>query len=557
MGNRFKVYEKEIQGVSLIGDGEMADRIRALNWEMTALGPISEWPETLIVAVNMMLSASHPILLLWGPELILLYNDAFRPILTDRHPESLGQRGREFWTDVWPVVGQQLESVLLKAQAVSSQNALVPIMRNGKLEDAYFNYSYSPVFTPRGEVAGVITICQDVTANTLAGVERMGAEKALRSRQEELDRTLRALGAERARLLKIVQQAPAFFVLLEGPTHVITMVNSLYLKLVGDRNLLGKPVAEALPEAVEQGYVAMLDRVLSTGEPVTGQGARFDVSWAEGQAPDEHYLDFTYQPLREEDNSISGIIVLGVDVTENKRQQKALAQNEKLAFVGRLASSIAHEINNPLAAVTNLLYLARSSGSQAQMEEFLDRADDELRRIAVISNQTLSFSKHASDPQTVTSADLIDSAINVYRGRLKSDRLDVEKQIRSCRAISCFEGQIRQVLNNLVGNALDAMQGRRGRLLLRSQDARDWRSGQEGVLITVADTGGGVPAEFRKKIFEPFFTTKGQSGTGLGLSVSQDIVARHKGWLRFRSSQKFDHTGTVFSMFLPTRAIGG
>ena len=102
----------------------------------------------------------------------------------------------------------------------------------------------------------------------------------------------------------------------------------------------------------------MLDQVIATGEPVRGQGARFDVTWAEGQAPDERYVDFVYQPLREEDNSISGIIVLGVDVTENKRAQKALVQNEKLAAVGRLSASIAHEINNPLGAVTNLLYLA-------------------------------------------------------------------------------------------------------------------------------------------------------------------------------------------------------
>ena len=126
----------------------MAERVRAFDWESTAVGPVSEWTETLLGAVNMMLSASHPILLLCGPELILLYNDAFRPILTDRHPDALGARGREFWTDVWPVVGQQLESVLNDGQTVSFQNALVPILRNGKLEEAYFNYNYSPLFEP-------------------------------------------------------------------------------------------------------------------------------------------------------------------------------------------------------------------------------------------------------------------------------------------------------------------------------------------------------------------------------------------------------------------------
>ena len=246
------IEQLAIQTRHLIGTCEMAERVRAFSWKSTAIGPISEWTETLLGAVNIMLSASHPILLLCGPELILLYNDAFSPILTNRHPNALGDRGREFWSDVWPVVGQQLESVLHDQQTISFQNALVPILRNGKLEDAYFNYNYSPVFEPDGRVAGIITICQDVTAATIADRERGVAVEALRARQEELDESVTALHAERTRLLSIVQQAPAFFALLEGPTHVISMVNPLYMKLVGNRDLLGKPVSVALPEAVEQ-----------------------------------------------------------------------------------------------------------------------------------------------------------------------------------------------------------------------------------------------------------------------------------------------------------------
>jgi len=539
-------------GVSrLIGTGEMAGCIRMFNWAATSIGPISEWSETLVIAANMMLSANHPILLLWGPELVLLYNDAFRPILTDRHPLSLGARGREFWSDVWPVVGNQLESVFHFAQTVYFENALVPILRNGKLVDAYFTYSYSPLFAPSEKVAAIITICQDVTAATIADRERAAAEMALRSRQQELDRTLRALHAERARLLNIVQQAPAFFALLEGPTHIISMVNPLYLKLVGNRDVLGKSVAEALPEVIEQGYISMLDQVFSTGEPIRGQSSRVDLAWAEGQTTEERYVDFIYQPLREEDNSISGIIVLGVDITENKRAQKALLQNERLAAVGRHTASIAHEINNPLSAVVNLLFLARSADSPLQVNEFLDRADDELRRIAVITSQTLSFGKQATHPRSVSSNDLIEGAITVYRNRLATSRIAVSQRIRSGRPISVFEGEIRQVLNNLVGNAVDAMEHQGGRLLLRSRDARDWVTGREGISITVADTGYGIPTALRDKIFEPFFSTKGPSGTGLGLSVSADIVAHHRGALRLRSCQAPEHSGTVFTLFLP------
>lgn len=533
----------------------MAERIRAFNWESTAIGPVPEWTETLLGAVNMMLSASHPILLLCGPELILLYNDAFRPILTDRHPHALGARGREFWIDVWPVVGQQLESVLRDGQTVSHQNALVPILRNGRLEEAWFNYNYSPFFEPDGRIAGIITICQDVTDATIADRERGAAVEALRARQKELDHSLRALHAERSRLLSIVQQAPAFFALLEGPSHVVSMVNPLYMKLVGNRDVLGKPIALALPEAAEQGYVAMLDQVFVSGEPIHGQGARFDLTWAEDQAPDERYVDFVYQPLREEDGTTSGIIVMGVDITENKRAQKALIQNEKLAAVGRLSAAIAHEINNPLGAVTNLLFLARVASSSRDVQDYLAQADSELRRISAITNQTLSFSKQSANLKPVSSSELIEGVLNIYQSRLANCRVRVEQRLRAHRPITCFEGEIRQVLSNLVSNAIESMQSAGGRLLLRSRYATNWSNGAKGLLITVADTGAGIHPEIRKKIFEPFFTTKGHSGTGLGLSVSLEIVARHKGSLRVRSTQTPKCSGTVFVLFLPADPI--
>jgi signal transduction histidine kinase len=554
MREQLRTEKQAISTARLIGSGEMAEQVRSFNWESTAIGPVFEWTDTLLGAVNMMLSASHPILLLCGPELILIYNDAFRPILTDRHPDALGARGREFWTDVWPVVGQQLESVFYDGQTVSFQNALVPILRNGKLEEAYFSYNYSPLFERDGRIAGIITICQDVTAATIADRERGAALEALRVRQEELDKSLRALVAERARLFSVVQQAPAFFALLEGPTHVISMVNPLYMKLIGGRDVLGKPVAVSLPEAAEQGYVALLDQVFTTGEPVSRQGSRFDLIWAEGQAPDERYLDFVYQPLREEDGSISGIIALGVDVTENKRAQKALIQNEKLAAVGRLSSYIAHEINNPLGAVTNLLYLAGMASSMGEVQDFLHRADSELRRISAITNQTLSFSKQSANPKPISCEELIDGVVNIYQSRLLNGRVRVEQRIRAHRAITCVEGEIRQVLSNLVSNAIESMQSPGGRLLLRSRCATNWSNGRKGLAITIADTGTGIHPDVRKKIFEPFFTTKGHSGNGLGLSVSLDIVTRHQGSLRVRSRQAPNHSGTVFSLFLPSDA---
>lgn len=528
----------------------MARRIRAHAWEKTPLGPIAAWPETLVFAVNMLLANSRPMLLMWGRDILQIYNDAFVPILTDRHPNALGQAGRELWRDVWPTVGQQLESVLKEGRTFSHEEALVPVLRNGVLQDCFFDYTYSPLFD-EGQPVAVLVICEEVTERLRATRERAQAEEALRLRQEELNKTVRALHAERSRLLNIVQQAPVLFCVLEGPQHRFTMANTIYRKLVSNRDLVGKTVAEALPEAVEQGYLETLDRVFTTGEPYVAQAAKFLIAPYEGQAPEERVLNFVYQPLREDDGTISGIIVIGVDITDAKRAENALIQTEKLAAVGRLASTIAHEINNPLEAVTNLLYLARTTNFIGEAQEFLEMADQELRRMSAIATQTLRFNRQSSEARSVTCTELISSVLNIYQGRIRNAGVQVEKRKRANRPVVCFDGEIRQVLNNLVSNAIDAMQKSGGSLFLRSREATGWRTGRRGLALTIADTGTGISHEQQPRIFEAFFTTKGASGTGLGLWVSKEIIARHKGALRVRSSQDPAHRGTVFTIFLP------
>lgn len=253
------------------GHSDMAERIRALDWTQTAVGAIESWPETLLFLMNTALATRQPMLLMWGPELVQIYNDAFAPILTDRHPGALGRCGRDLWQDVWPVVGNQLEAVLNEGREFLQEHALVPILRNGVLRDAYFDYSYSPTYNTDGTIAGIVVICQDVTTQVIATREREQAEEALRARQDELSRTLQALHTERNRLLNIVQQAPVLFAVLEGPEHRFTMANAIYRRFVSNRDVVGKTVAEALPEAVEQGYAKILDNVFSTGEPFIAQ----------------------------------------------------------------------------------------------------------------------------------------------------------------------------------------------------------------------------------------------------------------------------------------------
>ncbi|MGI8770190.1 MAG: two-component system sensor histidine kinase NtrB [Acidobacteriaceae bacterium] len=311
--------------------------------------------------------------------------------------------------------------------------------------------------------------------------------------------------------------------------------------------LLGEEMPILMPERYRAAHLAGIARHLDTGTR--------HIPWTGVQLPGRHKngdeipLEISFGSyISQGEKRFTGFMR---DVSDRVKAQAALTQSEKLAAVGRLASSIAHEINNPLESVTNLLYLATNSDDFAQVQEYLEAAERELRRVSTITTQTLRFHKQSSNPKLTSSEDLIDSVLSIYQGRLLNSHIEVKYRKRDSQQVVCFEGEIRQVLNNLVGNAIDAMHPKGGQLLLRSREATDWSSGRRGLMLTVADTGAGIGPHSLRRIFEPFFTTKGIGGSGLGLWISQDIVARHHGTLQVRSSQREGCTGTVFSLFLP------
>lgn len=515
----------------IFGSGEMADLTRAFPWGDTSVGPIDQWPETLLITVNTILNSRHPMFLWWGGDLIQFYNDAYRPsIREDKHPSALGQPGRECWQEIWHIIGPQIDAVMTHGEATWHENQLVPIFRNGKLEDVYWTYGYSPVRDSTGQIRGTLVVCTETTQSVLA--------------KKQLER-------ESQRLAELFQQAPAFFAALTGPEHRFELVNLPYQELIGQRDVVGKTLQEAVPESAEQGFIEILDRVYRTGEPFVGRGMPIQLARAKTQPLELRYLDFVYQPRYEADGRISGIIVLGIDVTETRRTEQLLLQSEKLNAVGRLASSIAHEINNPLAAVTNLIYLAQHSAVDPEARRYLASAEVELRRVSAIANQTLRFHRQSTNARPVTGPELIDATVPLYQGRLMNAQVKVEIRDRTGRPITCFEGEILQVLSNLIGNAIDAMSPRGGRLLIRSREGSDWRTGRKGVVLTVADTGCGMSQHTLSRIYVPFFTTKGQKGNGIGLWISRGIIERHQGVLKVRSRQSESGSGTVFALFLP------
>jgi C4-dicarboxylate-specific signal transduction histidine kinase len=234
-----------------------------------------------------------------------------------------------------------------------------------------------------------------------------------------------------------------------------------------------------------------------------------------------------------------------------ERAQEALRRSEKLAVTGRLAASIAHEINNPLEAVTNLLYLVRTEAPSEEAQRYLKLADQELARVAEITKHTLRFYREPNQPIQVDLVAVVDSVLTLYQSRLVAAKVAVEKEVRAASlSILASPGELRQIVANLVGNALDAMR-HGGRLRLRIAVASNAKDGQPRARLSIADTGHGIPAHILPTIFEPFITTKGETGTGLGLWVSDEIVKKN-GWsMRVHSRTRSGCSGTVFSLLMP------
>ena len=334
-------------------------------------------------------------------------------------------------------------------------------------------------------------------------------------------------------------------------------VNQIFADLTGaavSRNL-GRTLTDLLPRSVAHELEGAVQRVFLTEEPVrnlelSGEGGKPRRPWT--------WLLSAY-PVLTTPNQVRWVGIIALDASERKRSEEALRRSEKLAVTGRLAASIAHEINNPLEAITNLLFLLRNSGDlPEEAQQYVTMAEYEVRRIAEITQQTLRFYRQPTQPARSTLAELIDSVLSLYQGRLTALDLRVERDYEPEITLFCFAGEIRQVFANLVGNAVDASSAG-GRLAVRARRSRDWKNPEQaGVRFTIADTGAGIDPDAHEHIFEAFFTTKEVTGTGLGLWVSREIILKHRGSVRVRSraaspgsASVGKPSGTVFQIFIP------
>ena len=352
----------------------------------------------------------------------------------------------------------------------------------------------------------------------------------------------------------MLANAPIGLALLDRNCRIVR-VNQVFAALTGValNHHLGRTLPELLPQPVAQDLENAVLRVFANEEPVRNieLGGQDRIAAAAGNVKRPWTWLVSAYPVRTTPQNVRWVGVIVLDASERKRSEEALRKSEKLAVTGRLAASIAHEINNPLEAITNLLFLLRNFSSlEDPALHYVKMAEYEVRRISEITQQTLRFYRQSTLPARATLAEMLDSVLSLYQGRLHALDLRVERRYNPNLDLFCFPGEIRQVLANLVANSIDAT-GSGGRLLVRARPSRDWKNpARTGIRFVVADTGAGMAPEVRDRIFEAFYTTKEVTGTGLGLWVSSEIILKHGGIVRVRSR------AAELSLFAPPRPSG-
>lgn len=387
----------------------------------------------------------------------------------------------------------------------------------------------APWLDPAGQVIGIIGVSRDIT-------RRKTAEQALRT----IESRFRKLFASDLMGIHIPDRFGA-----------ITEANDEFLRITGytradlDAGLVRwDTMTPAEYAALDQAHIAeAAERGSCTPyekEYVRKDGSRVPImcGYTLLEGSEDQYIAFVQ------------------DLTALRKSEEALRQAEKLATASRFAASMAHEINNPLAAVTNLIYLALSDGTlNSETRELLESADQELARVSRVVTQTLRFHKQLTGPIRADLTEIMESVFPLFTSRMVHQDVTILREFEPGLWLSCFHNDLRHAFANLIGNALDAS-SRGGRIRVRIRKGWRWcESFQPGIIVTIADNGHGIPPDMRKRLFEPFLTTKEETGTGLGLWATQSIVRKHHGHILVRTATDARRHGTVFRIFFPGEGI--
>lgn len=511
----------------------MGRRIREYDWNNSSLGNPSTWPRALKTAIRLMLSSGHPMFIWWGPDLIQFYNDPYYPSIgPDRHPSALGQEGRICWAEIWETIGPAIEKVMRGEGNVWCENHFIPITRNGRLEEAYWTYSYDPIYdeTAPDNVGGVLLILTETTHIVLEKQRHREAE---------------------ARWRELFTNSPSFMCLYKGKDHIHEYANHRYHDLLGGREIANKKLQEVLPEVYQQGLGDLLDQVYTTGESHIGHAAPIALFDAQNNRH-KHYLDFVLQPIHNADGEVTGIFANGYDVTERVLLQQSLEEQDRRK--DEFLAMLAHELRNPLAPIRNASELLMQTAQYGSMSHSLgDLIKRQVVQLTRLLDDLLEVSRISQGRMELKMGPvLLDQAIKFA---IESTSVGVlEKRIRlfyDCdEAHLIVNGDFARLAQSLINIIINATKytehGGQIKIKASQHDSE--------AVIDITDTGIGIEHSMIEKIFELFTQVdtsidRSQGGLGIGLSVVRTIMQMHGGAITAHSDGL--GKGSRFSIRLP------
>ena len=529
--------------------GEMAERCRAFDWASTPLGPPSGWSQSLRTMADAVLVSRNPMLLFWGPELIQFYNDAFRPSLGyaegphARHPRALGMRAADFWTDVWSVVGPQIEGVMRRGEAVWFEELHLPIERNGRLDDAWWTYSYSPVRDDDGRIMGTLVVCIEVTG-------------AVRARQE--------LIAERAHSEGILESMADAYLALDAEFRFVA-VNQSMERAAGlpRERLIGRTMWEMFPGTIGSPWEAVYRAVMHDR-----QERHVMLPYRDASLDIVSEADFYPTPD-------GGLVAFWRDVTERERaateRERLLAAAEEARRSAELANRakadflavMSHELRTPLNAIggyAELIEIGVHGPVTDAMKQALEKIQRSQRHLLGLINGVLNYAKIDAgavqyDREQFDIDEVLATCEVLVAPQAAEKGLKLERHARGGRRVMADREKVQQIVINLLGNAVKFTEtGGTIRLTSRAE------GGPIGpVVVEVSDTGRGIAPERLETIFQPFVQldtrlSRTSEGVGLGLAISRDLARGMNGDISVTSSPG---QGSTFRLVLPSAASQG
>jgi two-component system, OmpR family, sensor histidine kinase VicK len=631
----------------LQGGGEMGELIRNFNWKDNPVGSPGTWPQSLRTVLSIVVNSKFPMFLWWGKDLIQFYNDAYRPSFgfgeESRHPHALGQKGELCWTDEWPFIKSLIDDVLSGKGAIWREDQMIPIFRNGRMEDVFWTFGYSAVNDESGKISGVLVVCNETT-------QKVKALKAL----QRTEKTIRNLFI----------QAPVAVAVLKGEDMLVEFANDRMFQLWGRsaEDLSGKAIFEGLPEAKGQGIEELLDDVYQTGKSYSA--VELPVNLSRQNLPEKVYINLLCEPFREADGTISGIIAVAIDVSEQVRAHKKIEEaeektrraiesaelglyeidplsgemvtnewfknitgfapvasrfdfmsiiypddlpvfekaynevpgtgqlsfdvrimlrDETIRWINATGKLIRDENGLPLKIYGLVKDMTSIKEIERQKDDFIGIVSHELKtpltfmKVATyLLTDTLNKDKESAEV-LLRMENQIDRVIRILHDlrevtRIESDKIIFHKDnfdfgelvIEICREVEIAKKSHQILINHVEHVTLTADKTRISQVLINlltnamrySPNANSVivsvRREKNEVICSVKDFGNGIPIDQQKRIFERFYQTaknsRGNSGFGLGLYISSEIIKRQQGriWLECEEGQ-----GCTFYFSLP------